>query len=611
MTAMQFLLDWAARSSVLIAIGSLLVFALRVKDPSVKLAAWTAMLMASLCSPLLRVTLPPLPLHLVPKGPALVVNAESENHLAPMTVSVTANSPRVASASPSRDGERVLFIAYVTGAGILLLRLFVGLVLAQRLVRRSRRTELSCDGVVILESAALTAPATLGLTSPVVILPVGWQEWHEAKLRAVLAHELSHVRRRDAALQALAAFHRALLWYSPLSWILHRQLVHLAEEASDQEAIAATEDRVSYAEVLLSFMQRGVRREYWHGAAMARYGRPEARINRILDNARFTRRSARWAAAIVLIVAAPVACLVAAVQRESVEASVPSPAAPTAVVTKVAAPAVQTVVASAEQPAPAKSQAASEAATTPVAPPAKQNVASGAAPEAAPAKPSDSATVTTQTSISSGSTGRIQRYIVVDDDSMSGSWNSDDTDIEALRSKYGRHFAWLRTDGKEYLITDAGVLEQFRQANGPQKEVNRMQADVNAHQADVNKMQNNVNALQGKVNELQHGVNARQEIVNKLQASVNRGSNEEMIQKLEQAVRDLKSGQAGVSQEMVNSEQAKVNEAQHGVNDKQAEVNQLQQKVNEQQQRVNEEYRRRMKEIFDSALSRGLAKPLN
>ena len=94
---------------------------------------------------------------------------------------------------------------------------------------------------------------------PAIVLPGDWREWDAAKLDAVLAHERSHIRRRDPAVQVLSAIHRALLWHSPLSWFLHRRIVRVAEEASDDAAVAATRDRASYAEVLLEFMQRGVR----------------------------------------------------------------------------------------------------------------------------------------------------------------------------------------------------------------------------------------------------------------------------------------------------------------------------------------------------------------
>jgi hypothetical protein len=102
------------------------------------------------------------------------------------------------------------------------------------------------------------------------------------------------------------------------------------------------------------------------------------------------------------------------------------------------------------------------------------------------------------------SENRIRRYMIFDNDSTSGSWDSNDpVDDAKLRAKFGRHFAWFRQGGNEYVITDAAVLEEFRQANEPQREVNRMQSSVNAEESRVNSLQSGVNAQQSVVNGLQ------------------------------------------------------------------------------------------------------------
>ena len=60
MTTVEFLAEWALRSAILILAGALLLWALRVKDSSVRLAAWTAMLIGSLAIPALT-ALPKIP----------------------------------------------------------------------------------------------------------------------------------------------------------------------------------------------------------------------------------------------------------------------------------------------------------------------------------------------------------------------------------------------------------------------------------------------------------------------------------------------------------------------------------------------------------------------
>ena len=137
----------------------------------------------------------------------------------------------------------------------------------------------------LAESAAISVPVTMGILRPVILFPVEWREWDLAALHAVIAHELSHVIRRDALTQRLSLLHRAIFWFSPLSWWLHRCLADAAEEASDEAALVSGADRARYAETLLGFfaaLQESPRRVYWHGVSMAKAGQAEKRVDRIL-----------------------------------------------------------------------------------------------------------------------------------------------------------------------------------------------------------------------------------------------------------------------------------------------------------------------------------------
>ena len=58
MTATLFMAEWAVRFSVLILSGALVLWALRIKDPSIRLAAWTAVMCGPLAIPALTTALP-------------------------------------------------------------------------------------------------------------------------------------------------------------------------------------------------------------------------------------------------------------------------------------------------------------------------------------------------------------------------------------------------------------------------------------------------------------------------------------------------------------------------------------------------------------------------
>ncbi len=308
MTTVEFLAEWALRSAILILGGALLLWALRVKDSSVRLAAWTAMLIGSLTIPALT-ALPKVPLHVMHASAPVIVETP-----APTAIFATSTeaAPQLVIVPKKFDWTRAMLAIYALVAGALLLRLSLGLALSMRLRRRSRATEQEIAGIEIRESELINAPVTLGIMRPAIVLPVDWREWNRAKLDAVVAHEQSHIRRYDPAVQLLSAIHRALLWHSPLSWVLHQRLVRVAEEASDDAAVTSTNDRALYAEVLLDFLKRGGRRVSWQGVPMARYGSPIERVHRVLDAKSLSHGVTRWSMAAILALALPLAYLAAA-----------------------------------------------------------------------------------------------------------------------------------------------------------------------------------------------------------------------------------------------------------------------------------------------------------
>jgi multidrug efflux pump subunit AcrA (membrane-fusion protein) len=308
MTTLLFLAEWAIRSSILILTGTLLLWALRIKDPSIRLAAWITMLCASLAIPALAPVLP--------KVPITIERAATHPVESPIVISETA--PVFTEAAPMNvrapfDWARAAVISWALVTLALLLRLCIGFAMSLRLLRSSRATEQ----IEIRESDLITAPVTLGIMRPAIVLPADWPQWRPAKLDAVLAHERSHIRRHDPAVQLFSAIHRALLWHSPLSWFLHKQIVRTAEETSDDAAIRETHDRVLYAEVLLDFMQRGTANPTWLGVPMARYAKPDQRINRILDGTTLSRGITRWTVAAILALASPFAYVIAAAHPKS------------------------------------------------------------------------------------------------------------------------------------------------------------------------------------------------------------------------------------------------------------------------------------------------------
>jgi len=326
MTAVEFLAEWAIRSAAVILSGALLLWMLRVKDPAIRLAACIALLCGSLAMPILTAALPAMPLAMIrvtlPGMPARQSEtARVIDQAAPAAGTVEFRQHPTHPTGEVSQGYRWPHIAlaiYIVVAGVLLLRLCAGLVMSGRLLRRSRSARETTDGIEIRESEDVSGPLTLGLAHSAIVLPCDWRDWQADKLEAVLAHERSHIRRHDPAVQVLSTLHRALLWHSPMSWYLHRRIVQSAEEASDDAALAAVRDRASYAEMLLEFMQSGMPAVNWHGVAMARYGKAEDRIQRILDGTTASRGITRWRLAAVLALGSPLVLIAAAAHIERV-----------------------------------------------------------------------------------------------------------------------------------------------------------------------------------------------------------------------------------------------------------------------------------------------------
>jgi bla regulator protein blaR1 len=343
MTAIQWMSEWVIRSSILILAGALLVSLLRLKSPSVRQVAWTVMLAGSLAIPLLTTVLPKVRFDVgrAPAGPlAPVFDAAASHDAARLPRPATTDS--ISGAETLRpvagnpfDWLRAAAILYALAAGALLLRLVAGLAVAVRILRRSRPAGIIAEEREARESADVASPVTIGVLRPAIVLPVDWRRWDPATLNAVLAHERSHIRRRDPALQFLSAAHRALLWANPLSWFLHRNIVRTAEEISDDDAIRTTRDRVSYAEILLGFMQRDAGLSSSPGIPMARYERPERRIRRILNSTAVSRVATRWSVSAILTVIAPLAYLAAAADPQPAPQAAPQSASQPVVTEKL------------------------------------------------------------------------------------------------------------------------------------------------------------------------------------------------------------------------------------------------------------------------------------
>ncbi len=96
------------------------------------------------------------------------------------------------------------------------------------------RGELDCRRPIELREVSVScSPLTVGSLRPMIVLPGDWRDWTPGELRAVLAHEVSHVARGDFAAWLVAQFGVALHFYNPLVHWMARRLRLEQDMAAD------------------------------------------------------------------------------------------------------------------------------------------------------------------------------------------------------------------------------------------------------------------------------------------------------------------------------------------------------------------------------------------
>lgn len=453
------------------------------------------------------------------------------------------------------------------------------------------------------ESAALSVPATVGLRHPVILLPPGWRTWTRNKLEAVLAHEISHVARRDAFTQLLSLVHRAVFWFSPLAWWLDRHLAELAEQSSDEAALAGGADRTLYAETLLEFfvqLESATGRVRWQALCMANRdssGRAERRIDRILTWKGATSTKKSFIVGLIAL-AAPVVFATASVRpfvtqpQSQDETRSSSPSQPAATVELANPPATFL----SRNAAPALALRTTQ--ETP----------------ANPQKPADqgekqSADTNTQKSFFYG---YGSRYVILSGDSKNVSMSGNNEDLQhalALRKSIKGDFIWFERDEKSYIITDPAFIAKAKALFAPQDELGRKQDALGRQQDELGRRQDALGGRMDKVSVKVPDITADLERIRarlkQLEASgatqSELGSVQAQLGELQSRIGRLQS-EAGQQQSLIGREQSELGR-------KQGELGRQQGELGQQQAELARKASRELRSMFDDAIAKGIAKP--
>lgn len=87
----------------------------------------------------------------------------------------------------------------------------------------------------------IPVPMIAGMLRPVIYVPESFEtDLDEAEIRMVLAHELAHVERRDAAARVFVLACQSLFFFHPVVWIARREWQVASESSCDRRAMDVT-----------------------------------------------------------------------------------------------------------------------------------------------------------------------------------------------------------------------------------------------------------------------------------------------------------------------------------------------------------------------------------
>jgi len=643
---LRSLAEPALRALALAGLAGLALALGRAKDAAVRLAVWTAVLYAALAMPFVARIVPAvrLPLPALQKAHAVappladgVMIVTSGSPVRVIAVPIQSVRNRVGAALAAayasagqpqglllRRAERrrswltfswplVAIVLYLLLAGVLLGQVAVGFYFTRRVrrfssaVRDQRVLTMALEQSTrwglktaqeLAESPAVAVPVTVGVWRPIILFPTAWRAWSDEKIQAVLAHELSHVVRRDSLTRALAAIHRSVFWFSPLAWWLERHLTTLAEQASDDAALRTGTDRIFYAKVLLGFyqeLQSALGRVRWEGVAMTSARQAQQRVDMILDSSRRLSTGLRKPAWVTLaLLAAPLIYLLAAAQP--VVAHKLHGEDGRVFAAPVTNPAAEPLEAGLQAPPPPAAPAAPAAPKPPSAAPQAPKAPTAPSPTAGQWKYSDS----------------DEDVMIFYGEKMSGTGTYRDSDMEhlrVLRRQGNADFIWFRRNHKAYIIRDAATVLQAKAIWAPQEalgkqqeELGRRQEALGAQQEELGRQMENVRVpVPDLTPELQ-----------KLQARLDQlhkhGATQEELGDLQGALGELQ-GKLGEIQGKAGEQQGALGAKQGELGERQGKLGEEQGKLGEQQGRLAEEASQKMKALLDDALAKGLAQP--
>ena len=290
---LKFLVNTTMKSFVIFAVAGLFIFCLRRKSAAVRGFVWSMAILGCLIVPLFSFILPKWEVNVLPQAPAkyetyqlaeisqipvastrTVVDPSS---IAPSEVPIKTEASTQATPTPFQPKvethrDNILgripwanWIGIVCGcvSAFLLACLIFGIGAVWYISTRAHDFNGTIDPLSatwnqkfgVRLSDKITVPMVWGIFRPVILLPVGAGSWQTERLRAVLFHELAHIKRRDWVMQMIAQVVCTVYWFNPLVWCAARWMRIEAEQACDDQVLNAGYQPTDYAQHLLDVVR--------------------------------------------------------------------------------------------------------------------------------------------------------------------------------------------------------------------------------------------------------------------------------------------------------------------------------------------------------------------
>jgi TonB family protein len=238
---------YAIQLAAVVSVALAALWILRLRVPRMSLRFWQAMMLIALLLPLAQPQRGDDLLQLIVQSDAVASATQAGASLTSQGVDAAAVVVTILAAGI------VLRLVWL-GIGLLRLRSMVNNAVPEpSLDRNGDLSRLIGVTAALMISDDLEGPATVGVRRPVILVPRAVLRMPAAVQRAILCHELIHVKRRDWLHTIVEEVWCAVLWFHPAARLIASRLSLARETVVDELTILITRDRRAYAEALLAF----------------------------------------------------------------------------------------------------------------------------------------------------------------------------------------------------------------------------------------------------------------------------------------------------------------------------------------------------------------------